>query len=420
MGIQWFYAKNGQQFGPLNAQALKQLADKGELSPSDLVWKEGMTKGKVASKIVGLFTDTSQGQSTATVSQPPSPPTTTASAYSSAPPPPPIPPVWHVRTPDGKQYGPLTGSELKDYLKRGTITADSFVWQTGWPQWRPASEMWPAMSQPLRPPVLETQSDETTRTHNTVRAATQERFAASRTKRTSGIPKWLWWCGGIFATGLLLFVLSESRGRSSRLQPKQGNDSRMESVVTPAKKENDPKMESVIAAAKKEREDRIQYLIKAIASSKTADSRDSFTLPEIESLQMELGNLRKQDYIIPTLESGDLKVGSIGRLTVIEGWRVNTFKYWPLYEPLEVKVLQVVDKENMLVQLVNYMIDKGKEVYWVQRDTNGIVDDQKITLDQVYEVTGTTTYQTAFGGSKTVFQLAPYQLPADFEKQVAR
>ena len=42
MTDQWYYAKGGQQHGPINVEGLKQLAATGQLQPSDLVWREGM------------------------------------------------------------------------------------------------------------------------------------------------------------------------------------------------------------------------------------------------------------------------------------------------------------------------------------------------------------------------------------------
>ena len=62
MGKEWFHISNGNQFGPITGQALKLLADKGELLPTDAVWKEGMKTGKAASKIIGLFTDATEPQ----------------------------------------------------------------------------------------------------------------------------------------------------------------------------------------------------------------------------------------------------------------------------------------------------------------------------------------------------------------------
>ena len=39
--VQWYYARNDQQFGPVSAAELKQLADSGKLPPDDLLWHEG-------------------------------------------------------------------------------------------------------------------------------------------------------------------------------------------------------------------------------------------------------------------------------------------------------------------------------------------------------------------------------------------
>ncbi len=55
MERQWYYATNGTKFGPVTAGELRILSNEGKLSPSDLVWKEGMADWKPASKIKGLF-----------------------------------------------------------------------------------------------------------------------------------------------------------------------------------------------------------------------------------------------------------------------------------------------------------------------------------------------------------------------------
>ncbi len=55
MAAEWYYAKDDQQLGPLSASDLKALAKSGELSPSDLVWMEGMADWKPASGVKELF-----------------------------------------------------------------------------------------------------------------------------------------------------------------------------------------------------------------------------------------------------------------------------------------------------------------------------------------------------------------------------
>jgi hypothetical protein len=61
--VQWYYARNDQQFGPVTAAELKQLADVGKLSPDDLLWREGMDSWNTAINLRGLFSDdTAQGK----------------------------------------------------------------------------------------------------------------------------------------------------------------------------------------------------------------------------------------------------------------------------------------------------------------------------------------------------------------------
>ncbi|MDF1659350.1 MAG: CD225/dispanin family protein [Verrucomicrobiales bacterium] len=40
--MEWYYASNGQQMGPVSQEELISLFDRGEIKASDLVWNEGM------------------------------------------------------------------------------------------------------------------------------------------------------------------------------------------------------------------------------------------------------------------------------------------------------------------------------------------------------------------------------------------
>jgi hypothetical protein len=55
MANEWHYTKDGQRFGPVSGQQLKELAATGQLGPDDLVWKEGMKQWLPASKVKGLL-----------------------------------------------------------------------------------------------------------------------------------------------------------------------------------------------------------------------------------------------------------------------------------------------------------------------------------------------------------------------------
>jgi hypothetical protein len=55
MSAEWYVARPGQQqVGPLEAKQLKQMAASGQVSGSDLVWKQGMPQWVPASSIKGL------------------------------------------------------------------------------------------------------------------------------------------------------------------------------------------------------------------------------------------------------------------------------------------------------------------------------------------------------------------------------
>jgi hypothetical protein len=51
----WYFLRDGGQFGPLSWQDLWRHGQKGELRPADLVWTEGMPEWRTAAAIPGLF-----------------------------------------------------------------------------------------------------------------------------------------------------------------------------------------------------------------------------------------------------------------------------------------------------------------------------------------------------------------------------
>ena len=53
--IEWYYGREGQQRGPVNEMALRELAATGQLAPSDLVWCAGMTQWAPAQSVLNLF-----------------------------------------------------------------------------------------------------------------------------------------------------------------------------------------------------------------------------------------------------------------------------------------------------------------------------------------------------------------------------
>lgn len=55
MSDQWHYNRGGKQVGPVSGTDLKELAASGQLSPTDMVWKDGMGAWAPASSLKGLF-----------------------------------------------------------------------------------------------------------------------------------------------------------------------------------------------------------------------------------------------------------------------------------------------------------------------------------------------------------------------------
>lgn len=56
MAQDWFYTRDGKsKQGPVSASELRTLAKSGQLLPTDMVWREGLTKWIPASKVKDLF-----------------------------------------------------------------------------------------------------------------------------------------------------------------------------------------------------------------------------------------------------------------------------------------------------------------------------------------------------------------------------
>jgi hypothetical protein len=55
MEAEYYYSREGERFGPVPGEQLKQLAATGQLEPHDLVWKQGMANWVEAARVKGLF-----------------------------------------------------------------------------------------------------------------------------------------------------------------------------------------------------------------------------------------------------------------------------------------------------------------------------------------------------------------------------
>src|SRR4051794_560033 len=49
--------------------------------------------------------------------------------------------IWHVIVGGGAQQGPLTQSQVLEWLKGGTLVGSDLIWCPGFPDWKPVSEI---------------------------------------------------------------------------------------------------------------------------------------------------------------------------------------------------------------------------------------------------------------------------------------
>ena len=105
---------------------------------------------------------------------------------------------------------------------------------------------------------------------------------------------------------------------------------------------------------------------------------------DLEEMNQRLQRLESRSELVMPELPRKLQVGAVG---VLEHRHGNS--------------VQVIDATNMLVE-----IPLTEERVWISGvSTAGIADDKGVELPQVFEVTGTTSYQTALGAKRTVLML---------------
>lgn len=73
MADEWYYTRQGEEFGPVSSARLKQLVSDGKVQPNDMVWKTGMEKKVQAKTVKGLFGNGGSTGSTPDTRIPPPP-----------------------------------------------------------------------------------------------------------------------------------------------------------------------------------------------------------------------------------------------------------------------------------------------------------------------------------------------------------
>ncbi|MCH8839999.1 MAG: DUF4339 domain-containing protein [Planctomycetes bacterium] len=75
-----------------------------------------------------------------------------------------LPDVWYVRTAGGSQYGPADTETMRGWVAEGRVLHDSWVWRTGWPDWKRGVEALALLNVPIEgaaAPAITLQTDPT-------------------------------------------------------------------------------------------------------------------------------------------------------------------------------------------------------------------------------------------------------------------
>lgn len=62
-----------------------------------------------------------------------------------------LPVAWYVRSATGEQFGPANSELMQSWVDSGRVPEDSWVWRTGWENWKIGSE---ALADFLGPPSI--------------------------------------------------------------------------------------------------------------------------------------------------------------------------------------------------------------------------------------------------------------------------
>lgn len=163
-------------------------------------------------------------------------------------------------------------------------------------------------------------------------------------------------------------------------------------VLTVAVRADDTATERLAAEIATRTEGRIEWLLRS--EQEVAAKLDSLRgaarkfAPQLEeelrSLRDERTSLQRGDSFDFGMAAPPFTLGEVGRF------------------PARIPVVQVIDETSMLCEILNAIV----MVEGIS--TRGIADDTVVDLKPVVQVTDTVTYDTASGGTNTVFVLRPF------------
>jgi len=137
----------------------------------------------------------------------------------------------------------------------------------------------------------------------------------------------------------------------------------------------------------------VEKQIKLVSSTKYVRATPQERKEAKEKLKSLLAEL-KEGKTLPVLRIplNAVKVGDIAFMTSGEP-----------NQPATVRVFQVIDGDSILAKY-------GERIFWLNTPTDNLTDDDPLFLNDVLEVAGTQTYNTAAGGSKTVYRLERFDI----------
>jgi len=67
--------------------------------------------------------------------------------------------AWYVRTAAGEQFGPASVEVMQGWIAAGRVPVESWVWRTGWPEWKPGGQAMTLLNGPIPPGLPDTPSE---------------------------------------------------------------------------------------------------------------------------------------------------------------------------------------------------------------------------------------------------------------------
>ena len=117
MSNEWYVAVEGQVYGPMSSEALRQSALEGRITSQTQIRQGVSGAWKTAGEWEALFHRESAA-------------------------------VWRIMTADQRVLGPISKEALDTWVREGRIDSSCQVLKDGWEQWRWAGDIYPELSSP--------------------------------------------------------------------------------------------------------------------------------------------------------------------------------------------------------------------------------------------------------------------------------